>query len=76
MSLSVAEQLAAARRRPVSNFEAWVDSLDKEDKAALLAAAADPTISVRVIYEIAKTHGVTVGREKISLWRKVNGLHS
>lgn len=71
--MSLAERLKEARRVQ-KGFDLWVSELPEDDRKALLAAAADPAIQHRVLFEIVKTEGACIGRERFTDWRKANGF--
>lgn len=77
MSLTLAQQLDAARKPAKSPFETWIDGLDKADREALMDAAPDASISNAKILEIVN-HAeppARAGKDTIAAWRKANGLH-
>jgi len=72
--MSLAERIAEVRRPPVVGFDKWVADLPEDDRTLLLEAAADPRITHRDLLAVVKAEGATVGRDRLTDWRKANGF--
>lgn len=74
--MSLKDDLEAAQQEPTPPFEQWVGSLPKDDREALVMAAASDRISHRAFHDVVKAHGAKVGKETVTNWRKANGYVS
>lgn len=69
------EALEAIKQPVKPELEKWIESLDKEDHAALLEAAVDVSIPSVRLREIIEANGGKVSRDKLSAWRRSHGLN-
>jgi len=72
--MSLAERLKEVKDRSKPPYELWVDELDKEDRVALLAAAADRSIPTAQILAIVRAEGGAIGKDALLTWRRANGF--
>ena len=74
--MSLAARLQEAKERTKPPFIQWVETLDDEDREALLAAAVDPAMSSSAITIAVRAAGGKVGKETIDGWRRTVGRSS
>lgn len=74
--MSIREALKAATAPTRTGFELWLDTLNQDDRDALIEAAPLPNISHRAFHDIVKANGATVGKERLTAWRKSLGFPS
>lgn len=69
--MSELANLLKAERRPANQtFEAWLNTLDADDRAALEAARIDPQLSNAAIVRAVNAVGGTANKDRISAWRR------
>jgi hypothetical protein len=71
--VGLADRIAAELTPVKPKFDTWVDNLPEVDRNALLAAAADPTITNASLLRVVRAEGAAVGHEKFTEWRHRNG---
>ena len=71
--MSIKESLEQAKKPLKPRFEQWMDTLDKDDREALEAAAVDPELSTLAITTIVRESGYRVNKDTISAWRRARG---
>lgn len=54
-------------------MDRWLETLHKEDREALLAAAPDTGITHRALLDVVTSAGLRIGRDSLTEWRKANG---
>lgn len=72
--MSLAARLEAARQPVKPKFEQWIERLPADDRAALIAAAADPELTNAAIVDAVRAEGGVVGKDAVAAWRKSHGL--
>lgn len=68
------EALEAIKQPARSSLESWIETLDPDDRRAMLAAAADNNIPHRRLLEVVQANGCKIGRDALTGWRKANGF--
>lgn len=71
--MSIKESLQQAKKPLKPKLEQWMDTLDKDDREALEAAAVDPELSTLAITTIVRESGYRVNKDTISAWRRARG---
>lgn len=72
--MSLKDKLAEASQAvPRDSFETWLDTLPAAEREALVQFAPNRNLSHRAFYDIVRSEGAKVGREKVSAWRKSHG---
>jgi hypothetical protein len=71
--VSIKESLQQAKKPLKPKLEQWMDTLDKDDREALEAAAVDPELSTLAITTIVRESGYRVNKDTISAWRRARG---
>ena len=57
-------------RKPVkTSLEAWIDTLDSDDRAAVERARKDPQITNADFGRVIATAGISRGKDTVSVWR-------
>ena len=68
------EALDAVKQPPKTTIDSWIETLEPDDRKAIIAAAADTSINHRRLLEVIQAHGCRVGRDSLTGWRKANGF--
>lgn len=71
--MSIRESLQQAKKPLKPKLEQWMDTLDKDDREALEAAAVDPELSNQAIANVVRESGYRVNKDTISAWRRARG---
>lgn len=72
--MSIRDALQAATVTPKNGFDAWLDTLEADDRAALIEAAPLTNLTHRAFLDVVKAHGAKVGRDRVTDWRKAHGF--
>ena len=70
--MSIKESLQQAKKPLKPKLEQWMDTLDKDDREALEAAAVDPSTSTRAITDAIRAEGYVVSKDTVGAWRKAH----
>lgn len=70
----ISDALNAERRIPASSLERWMLTLDKDDQAALEAAAVDTEFSNAALLRVIEAAGYGANKDTIAKWRAQRGF--
>jgi len=72
--MSLAERLKEAQANSKPVFERWLETIDEEDRKALIHAAGDPNLPTKKLIAIVRSEGISVGEERFKEWRQGHGF--
>jgi hypothetical protein len=72
--MSLSERLQAVKAPAKPKFDQWIDALPDTDRAALITALEDGTISNQAIADAVRPEGYPAGKDTIADWRKRHGI--
>lgn len=72
--MSLADKLATLRKPQPTRIETWIETLDADDRTALIAAATDAEISNSALHRVLREEGCSVGKDSVAQWRASHGF--
>ena len=75
--MSLAQRLKEAKEAALavklSPMDAYAESLDETDRAALFDTVAAGALTLRALHEAVVAEGVKIGRDRFGSWAYANG---
>lgn len=71
---ALSDALKAEKKPSQPKFETWIDSLEKVDRDALVAAATDSSLTNAAIVRACRSVGYAANKDTVAQWRRGHGF--